>query len=261
MSLYAITAVMPALNEAENLGAAVANVLESYLTRGINGQLIIVDDGSSDGTGALADEYAGRYPQVEVLHHHTPRGIGASFWEGVRAASGEIVTMIPGDGENDAAEILRYLPLLSEVDIVIPYVYNRAIRTWGRRLLSIVYREIVKAGFGLSLNYMNGTVMYRRCILADLELVNGGFFYQTELLIKSIHRGYLYAEVPCALGVRGGGESRATTWRSLLRVGIGFLTTFRQIHFFPRVAGVAAGSVTAGRLKELNQSLVSGFRI
>ena len=251
MRSYAITAVMPALNEAENLALAVANVLDSYRRREINGQLIIVNDGSSDATGALAEEYASRYPQVEALHHGSPRGIGASFWDGVRAASGEIVTMIPGDGENDAAEILRYLPLLSEVDIVIPYVYNRAVRKRGRRILSIAYRELVKAGFGLSLNYMNGTVMYRRCILTDLELVNGGFFYQTELLIKSIHRGYLYAEVPCALGVRGSGESRATTWRSLLQVGIGFLTTFRQIHFNSRVGGVAEGSVTAGRLKEL----------
>lgn len=247
MRSYAITAVMPALNEAENLGAAAANVLDSYRSRGINGQLIIVNDGSSDATGALAEEFAARHDEVEVLHHDTPRGIGASFWDGVRAASGEIVTMIPGDGENDAAEILRYLPLLSEVDIVIPFVYNRGVRKRGRRILSIIYREMVKAGFGLSLNYMNGTVMYRRCILEDLELVNGGFFYQTELLIKCIHRGYLYAEVPCALGVRVSGESRATTWRSLLRVGIGFLTTFRQIHFCPTVAGVAPGSVTAGR--------------
>ena len=253
MNGYAITAVMPALNESENLAAAVANVLDSYEWMGVDGQLIIVNDGSSDSTGAMADQFASRYEAVSALHHETPRGIGASFWDGVHSAAGEVVTMIPGDGENDAAEILRYLPLLSEVDIVIPFVYNRGVRNPARRLLSIVYREIIKAGFGLSLNYMNGTVMYRRCILEDIELRNGGFFYQTELLIKTIDRGYLYAEVPCALRVRGSGDSRATTWKSLLRVAHGFLTTFRDIHFRPKHTGVAEGSATARRWKELRQ--------
>jgi len=248
---YAITAVMPALNEAENLAGAVINVLESFERRGVNGQLIIVNDGSTDATGVIAEEFAARFTMVDVLHHPTTLGIGTSFWDGVRTASGDIVTMIPGDGENDAAEILRYLPLLTEVDIVIPFIYNRSVRKGARRLLSIVYREIIKAGFGLSLNYMNGTVMYRRCILEDIELRNGGFFYQTELLIKSIGRGYLYAEVPCALRVRNSGSSRATNLRSLLRVAAGFLTTFRDIHLRRKLKGLAEGSATALRLKEL----------
>ncbi|MBI5483423.1 MAG: glycosyltransferase family 2 protein [Deltaproteobacteria bacterium] len=254
MSSIAVTVVMPALNEAGNLAGAVANVLDSFRHRQINGELIIVDDGSSDGTGAMADRYTCVYDNVRVLHHENPQGIGASFWAGVSASAGEVVVMIPGDGENDAEEILRYFPLMEEVDIVIPFVYNSTMaRSLGRRFLSIVFREIIKAGFGLSLNYMNGTVMYRRTVFEGIELKNEGFFYQSELLIKTISRGYLYAEVPCALRQRGSGDSRATTWKSLKRVASGYIQTFSDIHFGTKRSGIAKGTATARRSGDLQK--------
>jgi len=254
MNRYAVTAIMPALNEAGNLAAAAANVLDSFRRLEIYGELIIVNDGSSDETGTIAERLSTDHANVRILHHETPQGIGGSFWHGVRVARGESVTMIPGDGENDAAEILRYLPLLSEVDIVIPFIYNREVRSPARRLLSIVYREIIKASFGLSLNYMNGTVMYRRCIFAGIELKNGGFFFQSELLIKTIKRGYLYAEVPCALRTRVNGDSSATSWKSLRRVMQGYLETLREMHLGPAPSGeIAEDSATARRLQELTK--------
>ncbi len=254
MSRYEITAVMPSLNEEGNLADAVANVLESYQRLGINGQLLIVNDGSSDRTGEMAKEFSQKHANVEVIHHTAPQGIGASFWDGVRSAAGEIVTMIPGDGENDAAEIFRYLPLMSQVDIVVPFVFNRGVRTFKRRLLSIVYREIIKASFGLSLNYMNGTVMYRRCIFEGVELKCSGFFYQTELLVKTIKRGYLYAEVPYALNIRGGGESKATTFASLKKVARAYLDTLAEVQFGESLEGrIVPQSVTAERIASIGQ--------
>lgn len=254
MSRYEITAVMPSLNEEGNLTAAVANVLESYQRLGINGQLLVINDGSSDRTGEMAEEFSRKHANVGVIHHASPQGIGASFWDGVRSADGEIVTMIPGDGENDAAEIFRYLPLMSQVDIVVPFVFNRGVRTFKRRLLSIVYREIIKASFGLSLNYMNGTVMYRRCIFEGVELKCSGFFYQTELLVKTIKRGYLYAEVPYALNVRGGGESKATTFASLKKVARAYLETLAEVQFGEPLEGrIVPQSVTSERIRLIGQ--------
>ena len=252
MSDYLVTVVMPALNEELNLAGAVENVLHSFERSAVAGQLLIINDGSSDRTGPIAEAYAAAYPFVQVIHHATPQGIGASFWDGAGKSAADVVTMIPGDGENDAFEILRYLPLMAQVDIVIPFVYNREARSVKRRLLSIFYREIIKASFGLSLNYMNGTVMYRRTVFTGIELKNGGFFYQTELLIKTIRSGYLYAEVPCALLQRAGGNSHATTFRSLLRVARGFLSTFADIHVFGTGRRTPEETtVSAVRLREL----------
>jgi glycosyltransferase involved in cell wall biosynthesis len=252
MSSYAVTVVMPALNEANNLVDAARNVLESFACFGISGQLYVINDGSSDKTGELADQLALRHGNVRVIHHSLPQGIGGSFWEGVQRADGEFVVMLPGDGENDAAEILRYLPLLEQVDIVVPFVFNRSVRSPGRRLISIIYREIIKATFGLSLNYMNGTVMYRRTIFEGIELQNSGFFYQSELLIKCIRRGYLYAEVPYAIRQRIGGDSKATRFCSLLKIVSGYLGLVKEVISERSVPPVVSGSATARRLMRLD---------
>jgi glycosyltransferase involved in cell wall biosynthesis len=240
---------MPALNEEENLPAAVQDVLDAFHRLEITGEIIVVDDGSTDRTGTIADRLAADHEGLRVIHHRAAMGIGASFWDGVRCASGDVVVMLPGDGENAACEIFRYLPLMDHVDMVVPFVHNRQVRSFKRRLLSIVYREIIKASFGLSLNYMNGTVMYRRCILKDMELENPGFFYQSELLIRCIRRGYLYAEVPYALRLRSGGDSKATTLRSLAKVMCGYMGMVREV-MTTSPGTVAPGSATFKRIEE-----------
>ncbi len=245
---------MPSLNEANNIAAAVRNVAEAFRQFDIDGQIVIVNDGSSDDTGRIAEELSNQYPFVKVLHHQSPQGIGASFWDGVWQSDGEIVTMIPGDGENDAPETLRYLGLMDHVDIVIPFVYNKNVRSSARRLLSTVYRGIINIAFGMTLNYMNGTVMYRKCILEGLVFRSKGFFYQTELLIRTIREGYLFAEVPYALNMRAAGESKATTFKSLKKVTGNFISLFADIHLGEKVKRpLAPGSVTAERWRAIRQ--------
>ncbi|MDA8434312.1 MAG: glycosyltransferase family 2 protein [Nitrospiraceae bacterium] len=248
MSGYRISVIMPSLNEAENIGRAVRNVAQAFERYGIEGEIIIVNDGSTDDTGLIAAGLAAKHPFLRVLRHEKPQGIGASFWDGVGNAGGEIVTMIPGDGENDAAETLRYLPVMEHVDIVVPYVFNKEVRSAGRRLLSALYRGIVNTSFGLTLNYMNGTVMYRRCVLQGITFRSRGFFYQTELLIKCIRKGYLYAEVPYALERRAAGASKATTLASLLKVTRNYMTVLADIYLKGGAGGgIAPDSVTAKR--------------
>lgn len=252
---YQISAIMPALNEESCLDASIANVLDGFRRHGIRGELLIVNDGSSDRTGSVAEKWASRHDCIRVIHHDRPFGIGGSFWDGVHHARGEIVAMIPGDGENDAGEILRYLPLLEHVDIVVPFVFNPGVRPWRRRLLSFAYHQIIYVTTAYSLNYLNGTVMYRKAIFEGITLKSRGFFYQTELLIKTIGRHYLYAEVPYALKKRHGGRSKATTVRSLLSVISGYLGTLRDVYALrTRPAPIASNTVTARRLRDLAES-------
>lgn len=254
MTAFKISVIMPSLNEANNITAAVQNVLEGFRQFEINGQIVIVNDGSSDKTGEIAEDLCRQNPSIKVLHHQSPQGIGASFWDGVWQADGEIVTMIPGDGENDAPETLRYLGLMDHVDILIPFVYNKSVRSSARRLLSTVYRGIINMAFGMTLNYMNGTVMYRKCILEGLAFRSKGFFYQTELLIRTLRNGYLFAEVPYALNLRVAGTSKATTFKSLVKVTNNFISLFINIHFGEQLRRpLAPGSVTAARWKALTR--------
>lgn len=244
---------MPALNEGKNVAGAVRNIMEAFSRLNISGEIIVINDGSSDDTGEVVEELRERYPFIRLINHSKPHGIGASFWEGVKEARGEMVTMLPGDGENDAFEILRYMPIMDQVDIVIPFVYNKEVRSWKRQMLSKLYKGIINISFGMLLNYMNGTVMYRRCVLGSIDLKAGGFFYQTELLIKCIKNGYMYAEVPYILKKRDAGGSKATTLKSLMGVMRGYLTVMASVYLGKRVNGhISPDSVTALKMKELN---------
>ncbi len=254
MKKYEITVIMPALNEELCLEAGVANVLMGFQTYGVSGELVIVNDGSSDRTAEIAEELAHTHDCIAVLHHQRSEGIGSSFMDGVKGARGEMVVYIPGDGENDASEILRYLPLMNHVDIVVPFVINPGVRPWRRRVLSSTYHKIVSLTSSLSLNYMNGNVIYRKSILDGIQLNSRGFFYQTELLLKMIGSGYLYAEVPYIQRRRIGGSSKSTTISSLFEVARAYCETMLDVYSSKTGNPLkVSGSVTARRLKEMSE--------
>ncbi len=225
-----ISVIMPALNEEKNVLAAIDNTLKAFEEFNINGEIVVVDDGSTDGTGDLVNHTVEKDSRVRLICHQVSRGIGASFWDGVDNANGGIILMIPGDNENDPWEILRYHKLVEHVDIVIPFIFNKEARPLFRNALSFVYRFIVNTTFLVNFNYTNGTVLYRKSILKELDYRGNGFFFQTDILIRTVKRGYLFAEVPCRVGLRREGVSKAVTFPSLLQVMRGYLHLVRDLY-------------------------------
>ncbi|WP_295100229.1 glycosyltransferase family 2 protein [uncultured Candidatus Kuenenia sp.] len=245
---YKLSAIMPALNEEGNIVDAVENVIDSCRKVGCSVEVIVVNDGSTDKTELMVNGLMEKYPFVKMIRHDKPKGIGASYWEGVRKSQGEMVTYIPGDFQNDAYETLRYLPVMDHVDIVIPFFYNMNVRTWSRRMISKFYKGIINVSFGILLNYMNGPVIFRKCVLENVVLKSTGFFYQTELLIKCLNSGYLYAEVSCAVNERTIGVSKALTLRSFYKVITDYLYTMAAVYVFDRKdKSIMPNSVTALR--------------
>ena len=226
-----LTVVMPALNEEKNILAAVNATIEAFNDLKIDGEIIVVNDGSSDRTEELMRGAMQKDGRIRLIKHDTPKGIGASFWDGVEKAGGEAVVLIPGDNEVDSAEALRYFPLMRHVDIIIPFVYNREVRNAFRNILSLAFRLIINMTFTVNLNYTNGTVIYRKSILSKLSHCSNGFFYQAENLIKLIKRGYLFAEVPYYLKRRESGVSTAVSYPSFYNVVKGYLQLIRAIYF------------------------------
>ena len=252
---YAISVIMPALNEEDNIARAVEDVVEALNRLRISGELIVVNDGSTDQTEVIVNSLIEKYPFISMINHDKPKGIGTSFWDGVWKSRSEIVTLLPGDGEGNAYEILCYLPLMDYVDLIIPFVYNTNVRPLLRRIISKVFTGIINLSFGTSLNYTNGFVIYRKCLLKNISLKDAGFFYQTELLIKCLKRGYLYAEVPVALSQRIGGKSKGLTFKSIYTVIISYFSTIFAIYSPGKRDGyIAPDSVTAVRWEQLKEN-------
>ena len=221
---------MPALNEELSLPHAAANVLSEFERFSLKGELLIVNDGSRDRTFEIAESLMNSNKNVKVLHHDSPLGIGAAFRDGLRVACGEIVVFIPGDGEIDAAEVFKNIHFMSEVDMVVPYMVNLELRSWHRRILSAIYQEIMSKTFSVSLKYLNGTVLYRRSILDGIIIRNPGFFYQAELLIKTINKKYSFVEVPYKMKRRVGGKSKFLSIRTLAQVVIGYAVLVHELY-------------------------------
>ncbi len=225
-----ISIIMPALNEQANIIDAIDDTNKAFDEYSINGEIIVMNDGSTDDTRRLVEEEMKSNSRVRLVNHEKPYGLGGSFWDGVDHANGGVILCIPGDNENDVPEILRYFKLLDHVDMVIPFVYNKEVRSLFRNGLSFLYRFIINSTFGVYLNYTNGTVLYRKSVLEKLEYRSSSFFFQTDILIRLLKRNYLFAEVPYRLDVRNVGESKAVSFPSLLQVVRGYLRLVKDIY-------------------------------
>ncbi|MBU0879092.1 MAG: glycosyltransferase family 2 protein [Candidatus Omnitrophica bacterium] len=247
-----VTIVMPARNEEKNIASAIDDTISTFKDFGLRGEIVVVDDGSTDSTSLLVKRRMEENPGlIRMINHSNSQGIGASFRDGVKEARGDIVCMLPADNENDPQEILRYVELFDHVDVVVPFVINKNVRLKWRILLSFIYRGIINSTFQTSLNYTNGTVLYRKSLLNELDNIRRGFFYQTDILIRLVKRGYLFAEVPYRLRERKQGKSKAITLSALREVVGGYLRLVKDIYFKRKTKGFASDSLSAKRCKIL----------
>ncbi len=231
-SEFQVSVVMPGLNEQESVSGVVESTVTAFKELGIRGELIVIDDGSTDRTGELVQQKMREYPGVvRLIRHEVPHGIGGSFWDGVAHAAGRSVVLLPADNEIDPRQILRYLCLIEHVDMVVPYVVNTGVRPFSRRLTSWLFTRIINATFFTSFQYTNGTVIYRRERLLSLDYRVNNFFFQTDILIHLARKGCLYAQVPYALTPRKGGASKAISLRSLAAVIRAYLRLLVTIYF------------------------------
>lgn len=244
---FNISIIIPALNEGKNIIATIDNILNAFNKFNLDGEIIVINDGSTDKTEELVNDFISRDNRVRIVNHKTPQGIGAAFWQGFDNSKNDSICLIPGDNENDPCEILRYFKLLEHVDIVIPFVFNKEVRSVFRNALSWVYRFIINATFKMNLNYTNGTVLYRKSILKDIEYRSSRFFFQTDILIRLVKRGYLFAEVPYKLSERLGGSSKAVSFPSFLNVAKGYVRLIRDRYFLKQKNPIKKDTLTAKR--------------
>jgi len=230
MKKNTLSVIMPALNEEKNIETAIVSTLDSFEKHEIDGEIIVINDGSTDKTRDIVEGLSQKTHKIKIISHKKPMGIGYSFIDGVKNSEKDVVVMFPGDNENNPDDALLFFDLMDKVDIIIPFIHNIDVRDKGRRVISSIYNFIINMTFGIKLNYHNGTTFYRREIVNEVELSSYGFFYQAELLIKLIRKGYLFAEVPNYLGQRATGTSKAFTLKSFAEIIKGYIALTYNIH-------------------------------
>lgn len=192
-----ITFLIPALNEEKRIGATLTTVLGVLAQRpGLTAQVLVIDDGSRDGTAAVVAGYAARHPEVMLVRHEVNRGLGQAFRTGLAHATGEKLLIVPGDNDLPAATIAQLLASIDRADLVMCYFPDRAQRGPGRRLLSGAFGGIYRVLFGIEVEYINGPSIYPVAKLRELELTSTRFSIVAETNVKLLRQGPTYCEIP-----------------------------------------------------------------
>ena len=202
-----LSIVLPAHNEEENVASAVAEVSGVAQQLGMDYEIIMVNDGSTDRTGEIGRDLAQRVPNFRLVEHHPNRGYGGSLKAGFAAATKDLVAFFPADKQFVFSEIRQLLERVDEADVVSGYRANRQ-DPFIRRLNAFGWNTLIRLLFGHLCHDIDcGFKLFRREILDRVTIVSDGAMIDTEFLAGAKARGYRIAEVPVTHLPRVAGEA------------------------------------------------------
>lgn len=194
--IESISAILPALNEQENIRDAVLS-LERFLKANFSDyEVIAIDDGSIDRTGEILEDLRRSLPFLRVIRHKKNLGYGASLSEAFAIAAKEYVFYTDSDLQFDVSEISLLLPLAEKYDIVVGYRHKRC-DPFLRIILAWGYNFLARRLFGLRIRDIDCAFkLFRRRVLDAIEIKSRNFFVNTEIMAKARYRGFTCIEVP-----------------------------------------------------------------
>ncbi len=225
---FSLSIVVMAYNEAATIATQVSDCLK-FLDRVLSGrgEVIVVDDGSSDGTGDIAGSLAVEDARVKVVRHVVNRGMGAAINSGYRAAACDFVTQLPGDAQVVPDTLERFLPLLAEHDLVLSEYSRRgdgalrAILTFGYQMTALMLLKNRCA--------FTGTMVFRRGLIDDLPIRSRTFMANVEVPLRLIRNGVRPGLVTIECGPRQSGSSKVVSVRRILRVVAEMMALRREL--------------------------------
>jgi dolichol-phosphate mannosyltransferase len=209
----AISVIVPAYNEDKTLEAAVLHTYQSFQSLGIDFELIIVNDNSTDRTGAIADSLAQRFSNVQSVHQTTNTGIGGAFRAGITHAGKDYVIFVPVDNPLDRDDIETYFKQIQTCDIVAGCRVERVGYTPFARVASFIYNRIlVPLLFNIAVADANWIQVYRRELFTKrvLDFKNDRIFFLVEILVLARKNNLIIAEVPAKMKQRFYGKPTST---------------------------------------------------
>lgn len=211
-----VSVVIMAWNEAATLAAVAREIHQELVRLAASFEILVVDDGSTDGTGQLADELVHALPGLRVHHHGANLGLGAVYRTAFALARGELLTFFPADGQFAASIIGAYLPAMGDADMILGVLPDRG-GPVSARLLSLAERLLLRGLFG-DFPRFQGILMFRRALLRGTTLYSQGRGWTVlmELILRQARAGARIKNFPITIRPRASGRSKVNNLRSIL---------------------------------------------
>jgi dolichol-phosphate mannosyltransferase len=215
----AVWVILPTYNEAQNITRMLEALPEVFADSGMDGHILVVDDGSPDGTGDLAEQMAAESPRIHVLHRTSKDGIGPAYRAGFRYAldaGAQFIVEMDCDFSHNPRALPSLVAAAQDADLVLGsrYVPGGGTRRWGlgRRMISRSGCIYAKTVLRVPINDLTGGFKcFRRTVLETIPLDQvsaAGYGFQIEMTYRALLLGFRVCEVPIIFTDRELGQSK-----------------------------------------------------
>jgi glycosyltransferase involved in cell wall biosynthesis len=234
-----LTIFYPCYNEEANVERTTEAALRMARARFDDFEVIIVNDGSADRTGEIAESLAATHPEVRAVHNTPNLGYGGALQRGFREATKDWVFYTDGDGQFDFEELDSLVPLLDRYDIVSAYRLDRK-DPFIRKMNAWAWTTLVNMLFGMRIRDIDCAFkLFPRTLFAQIEMWSAGALIDAEILAKATRLGYTIGQVGVHHYPRTAGEQSGANIRVILRA-------FRELFKLRRRILATSSSSAAG---------------
>jgi glycosyltransferase involved in cell wall biosynthesis len=205
--LSSLTVAVPAYNEAGSLRDVVTQLRARLPQVAQRYEILIINDGSRDRTGEIADQLAAEDPRIRVIHHPFNIGYGGGQKSAILQSTCDYIMVVPADGQFNPDDLPRYVEAVDDFDIVVGYRRYRKSDSVRRKLNTFVFRLVMAGFFGIRLKDTNWVKLIRRRIFKGMEITSRGICIDAELMFKAKLRGSSFKEIPVDYQPRKSGIS------------------------------------------------------
>lgn len=219
-----ISVILPAYNEEENIKQTLDEVYEFFTARGYDFEIIVVNDGSTDSTGKIVQDWISSKQEVHMITHDKNKGYGAALKSGFSAARGDLIFFMDSDGQFDVNDFDRLYTRLDGYDGILGYRIKRAdpisriIAAWGWNMLAKVFLGVPYKDIDCAFK------IFKRHVIADMPIQSNGAGVNMEIIARS--RGYKFVQV----GVKHRQRTRGKATGLKLKVVLNGLKEFWRIY-------------------------------
>lgn len=224
-----ISVVIPAYNERTTIEEVIEEASDALKKLKINYEIVLIDDGSTDGTGKIIDRLS-RSRNIRAVHHKQNRGFTGAMRSAFKSARKNLVFLAPADGQFDFNQLKDFVDAIRGYDIALAYRIKNE-EPCSRRLNSKIFHILCRVLFNIQFREISSVSLWRRWVLQSIEIESDdrSAMMLPELIYKTMKKNYKFTEVPISWRKRFGGKAKGAGVKTIIKTLSGMVKLWRNL--------------------------------